>query len=158
MSQKNIVIIGGGYAGLNAIPKLQGSIPSSYRIVLIEQQDFFYVKLGAARAAASEDISDQILVPYDRLFKSPEAGVVVKASVTKINPHSVVLSEPHKLLGREIDFEYLVHFRSLRRADHRLSPLAALGMIQLSFKHLQKRMLWRCFQRGDDKSRQQKIS
>jgi apoptosis-inducing factor 2 len=109
MSKKNIVIIGGGYAGLSTIAKLQGYLPASYRIVLIEQQDFFYVKIAGARAAASEDIADQILVPYDRLFKSPEAGVVVKSSVTKINPHSVVLSEPHKLVGSEIDFDYLVH-------------------------------------------------
>jgi apoptosis-inducing factor 2 len=110
MSKKNIVIIGGGYAGLSTIAKLQGYLPTSYKIVLIEQQDFFYVKLGGARAAASEDIADQILVPYDKLFKSPEAGVVVKSSVTKINPHSVVLSEPHKSFGSEIDFDYLVHF------------------------------------------------
>jgi NADH dehydrogenase FAD-containing subunit len=108
MSKKNIVIIGGGYAGLNIISKLQGSIPSSYRIVLVDKQDFFYVKMGAARAAASEDISEQVLVPYDRLFKSPEAGVVVKATVTKINSHSVILSEPHKLFRNEVDFEYLV--------------------------------------------------
>jgi len=108
MSKKNVVIIGGGYAGLATVSKLQGSLPNSYRIVLIEQQDFFYLKLGAARAAASEDISEQVLVPYDRLFKSPEFGVVVKASVTKINPHSVVLSDPDKLFGNEVDFEYLV--------------------------------------------------
>lgn len=113
MSKKNIVIIGGGYAGLGIISKLKGSIPSSYRIVLIDQQDFFYAKLGAARAAASEDISEQVLVPYDKLFNSPEIGVVVKASVTKINSRSAVLSEPHELFGTEVDFEYLVWPREI---------------------------------------------
>jgi len=108
MSKKNVVVIGGGYAGLATVSKLQGSLPKSYRIVLIEQQDFFYIKLAGARAAASEDISEQVLVPYDRLFKSPELGVVVKASVSKINPHSVVLSEPDTLFGSEVGFEYLV--------------------------------------------------
>jgi NADH dehydrogenase len=108
MSKKNVVIVGGGYAGVSTVGKLQGYLPTPYRIVLIEQQDFFYVKLGGARAAASEDIADQILVPYDKLFKSPEVGVIVKSSVTKINPHSVVLSEPDKLFGSEIAFDYLV--------------------------------------------------
>ena len=107
MSQKNIVIVGGGYAGVGVINNLQGKVPG-YRIVLVEKQNFMFIRLAAARASSSEDISDQVLVPYDRLFKSPDVGLVVKASVTKIKPHSVVLSEPHKLFGLEIDFDYLV--------------------------------------------------
>ena len=81
---------------------MQGKVPG-YRIVLVEKQDFMFIRLAAARASSSEDISDRVLVPYDKLFKSPD-GVVLKA----IKPHSVVLSEPHKLFGPEIDFDYLV--------------------------------------------------
>jgi NADH dehydrogenase FAD-containing subunit len=112
MSKKNVVIVGGGYAGLGVINNLEGVLPSTHRIVLVDEQDFFYVRLGAARASASEDIGEQVLVPYDRLFKSPDAGIVVKSLVTKINPHSVVLLEPDKLFGSEIEFDYLV-FRSI---------------------------------------------
>jgi NADH dehydrogenase FAD-containing subunit len=108
MSKKNIVVIGGGYAGLGLINTLDGQLPNTYRIVLVEKQDFAYLRMAAARASASEDISEQILVPYDRLFKSEDSGIVVKATVTQIKPHSVVLSEPHKLFGSEIDFDYLV--------------------------------------------------
>lgn len=108
MAKKNIVVVGGGYAGVGVINKLEGIMPTTHKIVLIEQQDFMYIRLGAARASASEDISEQVLVPYDKLFNSPDIGVVVKASVTKINPHSVVLSEPHKSFGSEIEFDYLV--------------------------------------------------
>jgi NADH dehydrogenase FAD-containing subunit len=107
MSKKNIVIVGGGYAGVWIINNLQGKVPS-YRIVLVEKQDFMFIRLAAARASSSEDISDRVLVPYDKLFKSPDVGVVLKASATAIKPHSVVLSEPHKLFGPEIDFDYLV--------------------------------------------------
>src|SRR5947207_1170040 len=106
MSKKNIIVVGGGYAGVNVIKNLESSLPSTHRIILIEQQDFMYVMIAAARASASEDISEQILVPYDKLFKSPEIGVVVKASVTKINPHSVVLSQPDKSFGSEVEFDY----------------------------------------------------
>jgi NADH dehydrogenase FAD-containing subunit len=108
MSKKNIVIIGGGYAGVGIINALEGKLPSTHRIILIEKQDFMYVRLAAARASASEDISEQVLVPYDKLFKSSDTGVVVKASVIKISPHSVVLSERHRSFGSEIEFDYLV--------------------------------------------------
>jgi NADH dehydrogenase FAD-containing subunit len=107
MSKKNIVIVGGGYAGVGVINNLEGKV-RGYRIVLVEKQEFMFARLGAVRAASSEDISERVLVPYDKLFKAPEDGVVVQASVTAIKPHSVVLSEPHKLFGSEIDFEYLV--------------------------------------------------
>jgi len=108
MSKKNIVVVGGGYAGLSVINKLEGTLPSNYRIVLVEKQEFMFLRLAAARASTSEDISDQVLVAYDRVFKSQDVGVVVKASVTQIKPHSVVISTPHDLFGSEIDFEYLV--------------------------------------------------
>ena len=107
MSKKNIVIVGGGYAGVGVINNLEGKVPD-HRIVLVEKQDFMYVRLAAARASSSEDISDRVLVPYDKLFKSPDVGIVVKSSVTAIKPHSVVLSQPHKLFGPEIEFDYLV--------------------------------------------------
>ena len=108
MSKKNIVIIGGGYAGIGLIPLLEKFLPKTHRIVLIEEQEFMYVKLGALRAAASEDIAEQVLVPYSRLFKSEETGIVVQASVTTIKAKSVIISRPHKLFGSEVEFEYLV--------------------------------------------------
>jgi NADH dehydrogenase FAD-containing subunit len=63
MSKKNIVVIGGGYLGVAVINKLKGALPSNYRIVPVEKQDLMYVRLAAARAAASEDIAENVLVP-----------------------------------------------------------------------------------------------
>jgi NADH dehydrogenase FAD-containing subunit len=106
--RKNIVIVGGGYAGINLVHKIEKFLPSTHRIVLIDEQDFFYHKIAALRAAASEDIAEKILLPYDRLFNSETTGVVVRASVTDIKPHSVVLSKQHPKFGAEISFDYLV--------------------------------------------------
>lgn len=108
MSKKNIVVLGGGYAGVATINKLKGALPGNFRIVLVEKQEFMYARTAALRAATSEDIADDALIPYDKIFTSPDTGVVVKASVTQIKQHSVVISTPHKLFGSEIDFEYLV--------------------------------------------------
>ena len=106
--RKNIVIVGGGYAGLNLIPKIEKFLPSTHRIVLIEEQEFFYQRLAALRASTSEDIGERVVVPYDKLFASESIGIVVKATVTAIKPHSVVLSTTHKKFGSEVPFEFLV--------------------------------------------------
>jgi|SRR5579859_7886705 len=110
MAQKNIVIVGGGYAGIHLIPRIEKFLPSTHRIVLVEEQDFMYHRLGALRAAAAEDIAADVLIPYDRLFKSDKIGIVVKATVTQIKPHSVVISRPHAQFGSDIAFDYLVCF------------------------------------------------
>ena len=108
MSKKNIVIVGGGHAGINLIHQIEKFSPATHRIVLVEEQEFMQMKLGSARAAASEDIGEKVLLPYNRLFKSEDIGVVLNASVTKVNTHSVVLSKPHKKFGKEVEFDYLV--------------------------------------------------
>jgi len=108
MDQKNIVVLGGGYAGLNFISKFKKNLPSTHRIVLVDEQDFFYHKIGVLRAVGGENISDRVLVPYDKLFSSPNIGIVVHASATEIKPHSVIISKPHSNFGSEIPFEYLL--------------------------------------------------
>jgi Pyridine nucleotide-disulphide oxidoreductase len=135
MSKKNIVIVGGGYAGLSLINKLDGTLPKTHRIVLIEPQDFFYVRLAAARVATSEDIAEQVLVPYDKLFKTPEQGVVVRAAVTEIKPHSVKLSQPHKLFGSEVEFDILVCLCN-PATDDRSLQLEVIGEILLTCTQL----------------------
>jgi NADH dehydrogenase FAD-containing subunit len=142
MLKKNIVVVGGGYAGVSVINKLDGVLPSTHRIVLIEQQDFMYARLGAARASASEDIAEQVLVPYDKLFKSLDIGVVIQASVSKINPRSVVLSAPHKSFGSEVEFDYLVFEAIVSIAYCRLLQLEVPGGIPSSCIRFQGKMLW----------------
>jgi NADH dehydrogenase FAD-containing subunit len=138
-AKKNVVVVGGGYAGIGVINSLDGKLPQDYRIVLVEKQDFMFLKMAGARVSASEDIANDVLVAYNRLFKNAEQGVVVQASVTEIKPHSVVLSTPHKLFGSEIDFEYLVRKSHALLSDFRLSPRAVAGMIRLNCTPLRKR-------------------
>src|SRR5579862_242223 len=115
-TKKNIVIVGGGYAGITLVHQIEKILPASHRIVLVEEQEFMYAKLAALRASTSEDIAEKVLLPYDKLFRSNDVGMVVKASVIEIKPHSVILSVPHKNFGSEIPFDYLV--RSFTAADY----------------------------------------
>jgi len=107
--KKNIVIVGGGYAGIGLVHQIEKIMPSTHRIVLIEEQEFMYAKLGAARASTSEDIAERILIPYNKLFKSDATGIVVQASVTGIRPDSVAVDPPHANFGSDIGFDYLVY-------------------------------------------------
>lgn len=100
---QNVVIIGGGCAGTTIAAKLDASLPSTYRVVLIEKRGFFYHTIGALRSAVEEL---DIMYPYDKLFK--KNGIFVQAQVMSISEQSVRIDHQHNELGEEIPFSYLV--------------------------------------------------
>ena len=71
-----VVIVGGGYAGINAAINLEKSLPKDSQIVLVEAKDYFYHNVGTVRAAVSKDFIKQVTIPYDKLFKKSENKVL----------------------------------------------------------------------------------
>jgi len=116
MSKKNIVIVGGGYAGIHLVHQIEKILPQTHRIVLIDEQDFMYAKIGAARAATAENLSESVLISYDKLFASEEIGVFVNATVTIITHNSVIFVSDHPSeFGSEVPFDYLVCLHPILR-------------------------------------------
>jgi NADH dehydrogenase len=108
MSEKRIVVIGGGHAGLNAVKEIEKQIvaPSGgkYRVLLIDKQPYHLRKVLLFRAA----VSDQPLkVPFSRYFgKHVE---VVQASLRAIDSgrRMVQVAYPDGSQG-EIQYDRLV--------------------------------------------------
>ncbi|KAL1937836.1 hypothetical protein VTO73DRAFT_12856 [Trametes versicolor] len=73
-SKKNVVILGGGWAGTLIARQLSGKLdPTEYSIVLVNDRPFFIHLIAAARlTVTSEDKldprEDSSLVPFDKLF------------------------------------------------------------------------------------------
>lgn len=102
---KNIVVIGGGYAGADLAKRLDQSVGSNYRVILIEKKSHFYHNIASLRAAV-EDIDDRIFIPYSGLFKNN--GLFVQATVTAIHKNEVHINPAHETLGANIAFDYAV--------------------------------------------------
>ncbi|OZJ05672.1 hypothetical protein BZG36_01461 [Bifiguratus adelaidae] len=103
---ENIVIIGGGFAGVGAVKKLQ-SMPLSdkYRLILVNASDHFFHIIAALRAAVTPDLDNTIFVPYTSLMTKD--GEFVHGKVTKISDSSVTVAL-HASAERVIDYKYLV--------------------------------------------------
>ncbi|ORY90497.1 hypothetical protein BCR43DRAFT_447193 [Syncephalastrum racemosum] len=100
---KNIVVVGGGYAGVAAAQGLESQVGSQYRILLVEKKTHFYNPVAGARASVEEV---PIFVPYDRCFKQSK-NKVIHATAERLEPHTLHLSSPFEG-STELAFEYLV--------------------------------------------------
>ncbi|KAG1039564.1 hypothetical protein G6F43_012470 [Rhizopus delemar] len=110
IQEKNIVIVGGGFAGVetaNVLEKeLTRSNDSQYRIILIEKKTHFYHAIAGLRSAVI-DWDQQILVPYTNLFKSDKHRVI-QASAVQFEKNHIVLDREVQGFGSSIPFDYLI--------------------------------------------------
>ncbi|CAG8536820.1 9335_t:CDS:2, partial [Cetraspora pellucida] len=106
MSTKpNIIIIGGGYGGINVATKLEMALHKTHQIILIERKTYFYHAIGGLRAAVEDGFEHKIMIPYDNLFKY--GGNVIHTTVTAIHEKEVIINTETEW-GTRIPFEYLV--------------------------------------------------
>ena len=65
--QKNIVILGGGYAGLESLLALSKKDLNGACIILISKANFLYHNVATPRALVENKLSSDICIPFDNL-------------------------------------------------------------------------------------------
>ncbi|KXS16324.1 FAD/NAD(P)-binding domain-containing protein [Gonapodya prolifera JEL478] len=110
---KNVVVVGGSFAGVAAVNGLKGRLPQSHRVVLIEPRSTFHFAFAFPRAAVLSGFEDSLFIPYDRLFASPEDGLVLRCKAVQVAPDYVVVDRPVQLGRTEpttvVPFKYLIY-------------------------------------------------
>ncbi|EKG16456.1 hypothetical protein MPH_06232 [Macrophomina phaseolina MS6] len=94
MSNHNVVVLGGSFAGLgvshnllrHVIPQLPNS--SNYRLILVSPSDHFYFKIAAPRMAPREDLIafDQIMQPFTESLSKYSQFEFVQAYARAVDP------------------------------------------------------------------------
>ncbi|CAG8577876.1 7923_t:CDS:2 [Acaulospora morrowiae] len=107
-SQKpNVVILGGGYAGIAIATKLEAALHKTHQILLIERKTHFYHAVAGPRAVTIEGFEEKIMIPYDHMFKFD--GKVIHAIATSIRQREITVSlDGDNNNQRNIPFEYLI--------------------------------------------------
>ncbi|KAI9366668.1 hypothetical protein BD770DRAFT_311508 [Pilaira anomala] len=107
---KNIVIVGGGFAGTQVANELEKQLIKANnqecRIILVEKKTHFYHSIAGLRTAVV-DWDKKIMIPYTNLFKDKN-NVVVQASALELEKHQVVLDKSIPEFGKAIPYDYLV--------------------------------------------------
>lgn len=114
---RRIVVVGGGYGGQAFATEFEQKAVSksnlNVEIVLIERRDKFFHCIAAVRALTEPGFSEQLWLPFDKLFRSTRGSLMTGTEVVEIHP-SYLMARPTDpdlaLTARPISvpFDYLV--------------------------------------------------
>ncbi|MEQ6202220.1 FAD-dependent oxidoreductase [Sulfitobacter sp. HNIBRBA2951] len=90
--KKRIIIVGGGYVGLQLAKALNGKAD----VTLIEPRSHFVHAPAMIRAVVDPQVLDRALIPYDDLLKT---GQVLRARAKSISATGVTLEDGTDVLG-----------------------------------------------------------
>ncbi|KAG9786667.1 Fe-regulated protein 8 [Exophiala dermatitidis] len=101
---KNVVVIGGSMAGFFLAKELAESLPTGYRVILIEKKSHYHFTWNFPRISVVDGHDNKCFIPFPRQISTAPAGVYEfrQATVVAIDPHKVTLDD-----GSTIEYEYL---------------------------------------------------
>jgi NADH dehydrogenase FAD-containing subunit len=104
-SPRNVVIIGASFAGYHAAKLLARSLPSGYRVVLIEKNEWFQFTWAFPRFCVVTGHEWKAFIPYGGYLKGSPKGSYsfMKDEVTEICPKEIFLKS-----GDIVEYDYLV--------------------------------------------------
>lgn len=85
--RKNVIVVGGGYAGNPIAATLSTSLDASkYNLILVNPLPFYTHRIAMVRMTVSDKdkLEDTAWIPYDKIF-SKGKGTFVQGKVTSIN-------------------------------------------------------------------------
>lgn len=100
----NIVIIGGSYTGIYLARRLAETIPSGYKVILIEKNSHFNHVFNFPRYSVMQGSKGKAFVPYDGLAAGQPTGAFerIRDTVVDMREGEVVLES-----GKVVEFEFL---------------------------------------------------
>jgi NADH dehydrogenase FAD-containing subunit len=101
---KHVVIIGGSFAGIHLGKRLAESLPSGYKVLLIERNSHFNYVFNFPRYSVVKGREERAFIPYDGLGKGKPKGAFefVRGMVREIRDGEVILED-----GRGFEYEFL---------------------------------------------------
>lgn len=103
-SPKNVMIVGGSYAGTHLAQRLTETLPTGYRAILIEKNSHFNHLFAFPRFGVVQGKEHMAFIPYDGMDSTAPTGIFqrVQDSVTSITSSNV-----HLASGEAIEYDYL---------------------------------------------------
>ncbi len=94
-----VLVLGGGYAGVVAVSRLERRLPEAVELLLVDRRDTHLIRHELHRVIRRPEFADTIQVPFGRIFDRAE---FVQGAVSAIEPESgsVRLED-----GRQLDYD-----------------------------------------------------
>jgi NADH dehydrogenase FAD-containing subunit len=103
-SPKNVIVIGGSFTGLQLATRLGHTLPTGYRVVLIEKNSHFNFSFNFPRYSVLRGHEARAFIPYDASGKDFPPGIfqITHVIVTSVEEDFVQLDT-----GERISYNYL---------------------------------------------------
>jgi NADH dehydrogenase FAD-containing subunit len=104
ISPKNVVVLGGSFCGLFLAKRFMETLPTGYRVVLIEKNSHFNYSFNFPRFSVMPGYEHQAFVPYKGFPQRAPAGIFkhIHGIATKITNDVIYLES-----GDKIEYKYL---------------------------------------------------
>ncbi|CRG91878.1 Apoptosis-inducing factor 2 [Talaromyces islandicus] len=102
---KEIIVIGGSFTGIQLAQRLTETIPTGYRVTMIERKSHFNYLFNFPRYSVLAGHEEYAFIPYDMMEKAAPSGSFrrIRDTVTSIKDGKVYLES-----AEAIEFSYLV--------------------------------------------------
>ncbi|KND89837.1 Apoptosis-inducing factor 2 [Tolypocladium ophioglossoides CBS 100239] len=101
---KNVVVLGGSFAGIELVTRLAETLPTGFKVVWIEKNSHLNYSFTFPRFSVMTGHEHTAFIPYDGVARGAPAGIF-----TRIQDTAVGLTENQVLLasGDKVDYAYL---------------------------------------------------
>jgi len=115
---RNIVVIGGGFAGCAAVRRLRGRLPAGYRLVLISEESYTTFNPLLAEVVGASIFPEQIVAPLRQVAPPSEQCRFVMARVREFDASARTLTCETLAGPMRVAYDQLVlAFGNLARTD-----------------------------------------
>lgn len=122
---KNIVIVGGGFAGTTLARSLENRLPSGHRVVLVSEESYTTFNPMLAEVVGASVFPEHVVAPIRQMLRRGKGSQFIMGRVTELDPDRRCVTATTLAGPRRIDYEHLV-FAFGTRANLDLVP----GMAQ----------------------------
>jgi NADH dehydrogenase FAD-containing subunit len=100
----NVVVIGSSFAGIELVKRLAETLPTGYRIILIEKNSHLNFSWVFPRFSVISGYERQAFIPYDGITRKAPAGIFTRLKDIVID---ITANQVHLASGEMIDYTYL---------------------------------------------------
>jgi NADH dehydrogenase FAD-containing subunit len=101
---KKVVVIGGSFAGIQLVKRLAETLPTGYKVVLIEKNSHLNYSFNFPRFAVMTGHEHMAFIPYGGVAAGAPAGIFthIQDTVVEVTENQVLLAS-----GDKVDYAYL---------------------------------------------------
>lgn len=102
---RNVVVIGGSFAGIMLVRRLAETLPTGYRVVLVERNSHIHYVFNFPRFSVIPGHEAKAFIPYNNIVSGAPEGIFkqIRGTVESITDKDILLES-----GERVPYEYLV--------------------------------------------------